>query len=208
MPHLRAGFQRNQPRSGGLGVSVRVLVLGVTGSMGRLARRGARRRRPAGQRRRRSGSACRAGWAELSRSTLDTARGGPRAALGERERKRAPETTPAAGPAHRPKPRPPAPTPTLPTNPGPSSLAQVAPTEATHQPLDPVHRSLKSHPPPKPWPTGSGEDTCSPPADLPGPPSLAEVRSQLAPKPTHLMGHAQTDPSPSALGGLSSGPWR
>lgn len=66
------------------------LVLGVTGSTGRCParHRGARRRRPAGRRHRRSGSACKDQLAAASHGTPGRVLGGPLATLQQRERER------------------------------------------------------------------------------------------------------------------------
>lgn len=96
-------------------------VLGVTGSTCRRPGRlpGPRSGRPAAPWRRRSGSACRPGWAAVSPGTRGRARGGPWAALGrERGALRAcPRGTPAGQPTRPTQIPPPPGSPPGPTGP-------------------------------------------------------------------------------------------
>lgn len=168
-------------------------VLGVTGSTGHCParRRGVRRRRPAGWRRRRSGSACRDRRAAASHGTPGRALGGPLATLQERERVRRalrlswppPGTAPSARIAPtQPRPRPP----TRPRRPAPYRAPQ-----ATHQLPDcsgeSSPRSGVRHPRPGPLALPqnlvSGHSHGSPRLCVPGrvPLGLAPLRAALTP---------------------------
>lgn len=156
VPHLRGGFQRDRPRStGGRGGQARrsgrgAQRYGVHRPAARLGRRAAQKERPAGWRRRRSGSACRDRRAAASHGTQAGRQEGPWQPCSRERVSRALDWATTAGTLPPPGSRPPSPSP--PTHQAPPAAPYRAPRPCTHQLPDCSGESAEWRPPPRPGP--------------------------------------------------------